>query len=254
MILKAEKVLVVGAAGLLGAALVKELLNQGAKVLATDVSLADLSDRMRDLDVTADEAVLQLQQVDITDKHAVIEFFESLDQITGAVNCTYPRNSNYGNHFFDVTLDDFNENLSMNLGSSFFFMQQCAAYFLRKTTRLSLVNVSSVYGIIAPKFEIYNGSEMTMPVEYAAIKSGLVHLSKYVTKYVGDSRFRINLVSPGGIFDHQPTAFLDAYRRETFGKGMLDVGEVLGSIVYLLSDNAQYVNGQDIVVDDGFIL
>ncbi|MCP5821700.1 hypothetical protein NL352_30400, partial [Klebsiella pneumoniae] len=54
-----------------------------------------------------------------------------------------------------------------------------------------------------------------MPVEYAAIKSATLHLNKYIVAYVNDSRFRINCVSPGGIFDHQPEPFLEAYKSHT---------------------------------------
>ena len=125
-------------------------------------------------------------------------------------------------------------------------------HFNKNKTPFSLVNISSVYGVIAPKFDIYENTPMTMPVEYAAIKSGLIHLSKYVTKYVANSNFRVNVVSPGGIFDNQPSDFLKAYKDETFGKGMLDVKDVLGTIVFLLSSMSDLVNGQNIVVDDGF--
>ncbi|ENO1894603.1 SDR family oxidoreductase, partial [Vibrio vulnificus] len=118
----------------------------------------------------------------------------------------------------------------------------------------SLVNISSIYGVVAPKFEIYNNTPMTMPVEYAAIKSAIQHLNKYVVSYVNDSRFRINCVSPGGIFDHQPEAFLQAYKEKTHGAGMLDVEEVVGSVLFLLSEQSRYVTGQNIVVDDGFSL
>lgn len=252
--LKDKKILVAGAAGLLGATLVKELLAKGATVVAADISLERLDSRLAALGVAADNADVIRQQIDLADKTAVAAMFGQLDGLTGAVNCSYPRNKNYGKHFFDVTPEDFNENISLNLGSSFLFMQQCAAYFKRTETPFSLVNISSVYGVVPPKFEIYNNTPMTMPVEYAAIKAGLIHLSKYVTKYVGDSRFRVNLVSPGGIFDHQPGDFLDAYKKETFGKGMLDVTDVLGSVLYLLSEHALYVNGQNIIVDDGFTL
>ena len=93
---------------------------------------------------------------------------------------------------------------------------------------------------------------MTTPVEYSAIKSALIHLSRYVIKYVSDSRFRVNLVSPGGIYDEQPGNFLDAYKQETFGEGMLDVADILGSIIFLLSSASRFVNGQNIIVDDGF--
>lgn len=252
--LKNKKILVVGAAGLLGSTLVKELLVQGATVVAADISLERLSIRLSGLGIGADNADVIRQQIDLSNKIEVTAMFSQLDGLSGAVNCSYPRNKNYGKHFFDVTPEDFNENISLNLGSSFLFMQECAAFFKRTQMPFSLVNISSVYGVVAPKFEIYDKTSMTMPIEYAAIKSGLIHLSKYVAKYVADSRFRVNLVSPGGIFDHQPDEFLDAYKKETFGKGMLDASDVLGSVLYLLSEHALYVNGQNIVVDDGFTL
>ena len=131
-------------------------------------------------------------------------------------------------------------------------MQQCAAYFKREQNDFSLVNISSIYGVVAPKFEVYDNTKMTMPVEYAAIKSALLHLSKYVVAYVADSRFRVNSVSPGGLFDNQPEAFLAKYKEHTLGKGMLDPGDILGSIIFLLSDNSKYINAQNLIIDDGF--
>lgn len=249
-----KSILVVGASGLLGAKVVKSLLRHNSKVLAVDLDVERLKSRLTEMNVDVDSPALSFSSLDVTDEVAVKAFFESLTVITGAVNCTYPRNKKYGAHFFDVNLADFNENLSLHLGSSFLFMQQCAAYFKREQSDFALVNISSIYGVVAPKFEVYDNTKMTMPVEYAAIKSALLHLSKYVVAYVADSRFRVNSVSPGGIFDHQPSDFLEAYKRQTLGKGMLDVDDVIGSIVYLLSDYARYVNGQNIVVDDGFIL
>jgi len=252
MILKDKKVLVVGAAGLLGYSLVRELLQQGAQVVAADINIERLQERFSEILLNTNQSGLELKQIDLTNKESMVSLFGSIEDLTGAVNCSYPRNKNYGRHFHHVTIEDFNENISLNLGSSFLFMQLCVDYFNKNKSPFSLVNISSVYGVIAPKFDIYNNTSMTMPVEYAAIKSGLIHLSKYVTKYVSDSNFRVNVVSPGGIFDHQPNEFLKAYKDETFGKGMLDVKDVLGTIVFLLSSMSHHVNGQNIVVDDGF--
>lgn len=252
MILKDKKILVAGAAGLLGSELVKELIQQGAKVVAADINIERLQERFSEGYSNVNRSNLELKQIDLSNKDLVVSLFDSIDGLTGAVNCSYPRNKNYGKHFYDVAIEDFNENISLNLGSSFLFMQQCADHFNKNKTPFSLVNISSVYGVIAPKFDIYENTPMTMPVEYAAIKSGLIHLSKYVTKYVANSNFRVNVVSPGGIFDNQPSDFLKAYKDETFGKGMLDVKDVLGTIVFLLSSMSDLVNGQNIVVDDGF--
>jgi len=254
MILKNKKILVAGAGGLLGSMLVKELVKQGSYVLALDIDVKRLKIRFDELGINTQGENVTLHQLDLSDESAISALFDMEKGLTGAVNCSYPRNKNYGKHFFDVAVEDFNENISLNLGASFLFMQQCANYFKRTNTPFSLVNISSVYGVIPPKFTIYDNTPMTMPVEYAAIKSGLIHLSKYVAKYVGSSQFRVNLVSPGGILDQQPSEFLSAYQNETFGKGMLDVSDVLGAIVFLLSPMAEFVNGQNIVVDDGFSL
>lgn len=250
--LKGKKILVAGAAGLLGSRLVTALLAAGADVVAADVSPERVAQRLAESG--ADAGRVAVVALDVTDETAVTAFFAGLAGIDGAVNCTYPRNRRYGARFPDVALADFNENLSLHLGSSFLFMQQCASYFTRVQQPFSLVNIASIYGVVAPRFAVYDGLPMTMPVEYAAIKSALIHLTRYVASFVADSRFRVNCVSPGGILDNQPPAFLEKYRGETLGQGMLAPEDVTGSILFLLSGMSASINGQNIVVDDGFTL
>ena len=252
--LKGKKILVAGAGGLLGSTLSAALLAQGAKVLVADINLPLMNERLEQQGIDPRRADVTRVTLDLNDVASVDALFASLDDLDGAVNCTYPRNKRYGARLESVTLADFNENVSLHLGSSFLFMQQCAKYFERSRRPFSLVNISSIYGVLAPRFDVYDDTPMTMPVEYAAIKSALLHLSKYLASYVGNSDFRSNCVSPGGIFDHQPERFLEAYKHYTLGKGMLDIKDVTGSILFLLSDHSTYVNGQNIVVDDGFSL
>lgn len=254
-LLSSKTILVAGAGGLLGGVVVKDAMKQGAQVIAADINLDGMKNRLDSLGVNIESSQLKFRSLDITDESSVKSLFEELHTVLhGAVNATYPRNKTYGSHFFDVTLNSFNENLALHLGSAFLFTQQCAAYFKRVDTEFSLVNISSIYGVIAPKFEVYENTAMTMPVEYAAIKSALLHLNKYVTAYVCDSRFRINSVSPGGILDSQPEPFLKKYKENTHGVGMLDVNDMIGSILFLLSDEAKFVTGQNIIIDDGFSL
>jgi NAD(P)-dependent dehydrogenase (short-subunit alcohol dehydrogenase family) len=252
--LQNEKIIVAGAGGLLGSKLVSSILQQNGFVIALDIDMGAMKARLQSLGVNINHSALKLETFDITNELSCINFFSSCDNITGAVNATYPRNKQYGRNFFDVTLASFNENLSLHLGSAFLFSQQCAAYFKKNTSKLSVVNISSIYGAIAPKFDIYENTNMTMPVEYAAIKSAILHLNKYIVAYVKDSGFRINSVSPGGIYDAQSEAFLSKYKEQCLGKGMLDVEDVLGAIIFLLSDQSKYINGQNIIVDDGFSL
>ena len=253
-LLNDKKILIAGAGGLLGAKVVKNALAQGAKVIATDIDVDLMREKLSVQQVDFSCGELTLLPLDVTNEDHVKNFFAQQTGITGAVNCTYPRNKTYGAHFFDVSLKSFNENVALHLGSAFLFTQQCAAYFKSNLLPFSLVNISSIYGVVAPKFSIYNGTAMTTPVEYAAIKSSILHLNKYTAAYVNDSRFRINSISPGGILDNQPFNFLQAYMSNTYGEGMLDVDDVIGSILFLLSEQSKFVTGQNIIIDDGFTI
>jgi NAD(P)-dependent dehydrogenase (short-subunit alcohol dehydrogenase family) len=250
--LKGKTILVAGAAGLLGSTLSVELQRRGAHLVLADLSLAALTKRLSQagLDLTA----VELHQTDFNQADAVSALFDEYPMLAGAVNCTYPRTASYGRHFFDVTLDSFNENVRLHLGAAFLFVQQAARHFQQHRQPFSLVNLASVYGVIAPRFELYQDTPMTMPVEYAAIKAAVLQLTKYVTCYVNDSAFRANAVSPGGILDHQPAAFLQKYKQQSCGKGMLDPNDLCGTIAFLLSDDSKYLQGQNLIVDDGFTL
>lgn len=252
--LENRTILVAGAAGLLGTKVVSELINNNAKVIAIDIDQERLANRLGYLDKKDSSSSIVLRALDLANASEIEQLLCDYPDISGAVNCSYPRNRNYGKHFFDVNIDDFNENVSLNLGSAFLLMQKCAAHFQKYKMAFSLVNISSIYGVVAPKFDVYNDTKMTMPVEYAAIKSALIHLGKYVVNYVGDSNFRVNCVSPGGLFDHQPEQFLARYKNHTLGKGMLDAEDMLGAIVFLLSNKSKYMNGQNLVIDDGFTI
>lgn len=252
--LKNKSILVVGGGGLLGSCLISKILSEGAQVIAIDINLENMRQKLNLLNVPLDSKKLTLASIDITNENEVKKFFKNIDDIDGAVNCSYPKNSNYGTSFFEVSLSDFNENVSLHLGSAFLIMRECASYYIRNKRDFALVNIASIYGSNAPDFSIYHGTDMTMPVEYAAIKSAIIHLNKYVASFMSDSSFRINSVSPGGLLANQPKRFLDSYQKKAFGKRMLLPQDILGTIIFLLSNSSQFINGQDIIVDNGFTL
>ena len=172
-------------------------------------------------------------------------------RIDAVVNSAYPRNAQYGRKFFDVTHEDFCENISLNLGGMFLVCQKMAEYF-QKQGHGNIINIASIYGVTAPKFEIYENTAMTMPVEYAAIKSAVIHLTKYMAKYLKGSHIRVNSISPGGILDKQPEVFLSAYKKLCVNKGMLDPAEITNALLFLIGDMSLNINGHNLIVDDGF--
>ena len=255
--LKDKVIVITGGAGLIGQEFVKAVIEQNGIAIIADINKELGNDAKEKLSKELNTGNIDFIQLDITSKKSLQECISYLDnkygRIDALVNNAYPRNKNYGRHFFDVEYDDFVENLGLNLGGYFTTSQVFSKYFKRQGYG-NIVNISSVYGVIAPRFEIYKDTSMTMPVEYSVIKSGLIHLTKYMAKYFKGMNIRVNTISPGGILDNQPELFLEKYKGECLNKGMLDKSDLKGTLVYLLSDMSKFVNGQNIVVDDGFTI
>ncbi|MEI7612332.1 MAG: oxidoreductase [Betaproteobacteria bacterium] len=255
--LKDKIIVVTGGAGLIGQEFVKSITKQRGIAVIADINETVGIEVKDKLNSELQVASIDFLPLDITSKDSINALITTLEarygKIDALVNNAYPRNRNYGRQFFDVEYADFCENLSLNLGGYFLTSQQMAGYFQRQGYG-NIVNIASIYGLIAPRFEVYKDTAMSMPIEYAAIKSALIHLTKYMAKYFKGMNIRANAISPGGVFDHQPEVFLRAYREMCTSKGMLDKSDLCGSLVYLLSDMSSYVNGQNIVVDDGFTL
>ena len=111
-------------------------------------------------------------------------------------------------YFWDISLNNFSDNISRHLGGYFFFMRECAKYSIEEKREFSLVNFSSIYGLIPPNFDLYKGTNMTLPAEYVAIKSAIQSLSQYLSSYTKGSKFRVNCICPGGVLDGQDKLFL----------------------------------------------
>ena len=118
----------------------------------------------------------------------------------------------------------------------------------------NFINFSSILGLSSPKFNHYVGTSINSPIEYTAVKSAIIAISKYLAKYYKDKNIRVNCISPGGIFDNQDSRFIDKYRDDTINKGLLDPDDITGTVNFLLSDDSKYINGQNIIVDDGWSL
>ena len=246
-------VIVTGGAGLLGRTFCQAIADNGGIAVVAEYEIA-IAEK---LCTSLENASIVPAQVNITNKNSIKALIATISEkygrIDALVNSAYPRNKNYGKHFFEVAYSDFCENVGMNLGGYFLTSQQFATYF-EKQGYGNIINLASIYGVIAPRFEIYDNTPMTMPVEYAAIKSGLIHLTKYMAKYFKGKNIRVNTISLGGIEDKQPEPFLKAYKEFCLNKGMLNAKDISGTVLYLLSALSEFVNGQNIVVDDGFTL
>lgn len=250
-------VVITGGLGLLGRAFSVTVAKAGYHVIMIDRQPEDhVQKEVKALSEKAN-APIHYIECDITNLTSVQLLISDIHKKTGRidalVNNAYPRNAAFGKSFEEVTYDDFCENLGMNLGGYFLCSQQFLHYF-KKQGHGNIINIASIYGVVPPRFEIYEGSDFTMPVEYAVIKAGVVHLSKYITRYFKGMNIRCNTISPGGVLNGHSDLFQEKYKQYATNKGMLDPDDLCGALLFLLSEESAMVNGQNLVVDDGWVL
>lgn len=255
--LQGKVIIVTGGAGLLGSTFIKAIVeNRGTGIIA-DINEESGAKVLRELREELKSDNIDFVKLDITSKESINEMIAVVTQrygkIDALVNNAYPRNKNYGKKFEEVAFEDFCDNVNMHLGGYFLTSQQLAIYF-KKQGHGNIINMSSIYGVMAPRFDVYENTTMTMPVEYATIKSSIIQLTKYMARFYKGSNIRVNAVSPSGILDKQPEEFLKRYNQNCLTKGMLNPSDLNGAMLCLLSDMSAYLNGQNIVVDDGYSL
>jgi NAD(P)-dependent dehydrogenase (short-subunit alcohol dehydrogenase family) len=123
--------------------------------------------------------------------------------------------------------------------------------------RGSIVNVSSVYGMLSPVQHLYEfrrrgGEEFYKPIAYSVSKSALYNLTRYLATYWAKSGVRVNTLTLAGVWNGQPQEFLDAYAARIPVGRMADVKEVVGPVVFLASDASSFVTGANLVADGGW--
>ena len=253
-----KKIIVItGAAGLIGKSLVKTFLNNDAIVVATDNDKFALDHMKNCKDLAKYKSNLYYCDLDITNKSSILNVIKNFKNKFGfidvIINNAYPRNKSFGKKLEEVDYNDFNENICLNIGGYFLVAQQFCIFF-KKQGHGVVLNMASIYGVIPPRFEVYEGTDMTVPVEYAAIKSAIINLTKYFAQYYKKSGIRINSLSPGGVLDNQSDTFLKNYKNKCSSKGMLDPEDVAATALFLISEDASCIQGQNLVIDDGYSL
>jgi NAD(P)-dependent dehydrogenase (short-subunit alcohol dehydrogenase family) len=240
--LKNKVIIVTGGNGLIGKEIIKSIEREGGLCMNFDINHEN-------------DIKNYLVKCDITNKSSVIDSIKFVHtyfgRIDGLVNNAYPRTKDWGLKFEDIPLDSWKENVDWQLNSYFFITQQVAAY-MKESRKGSIVNIGSMYGVVGPDFTVYDGTTMTMPAAYAAIKGGIVNFTRYLSSYLGPHQIRINVVSPGGIFDNQNPIFVENYNKKVPMRRTGLPDDISPAVVFLLSDEAKYITGQNIVVDGGW--
>lgn len=237
---KGRVAVVTGASGLLGREVCAGLRAAGADVWMADVAETD-DPRSLVMDITSEESI----------GAALDRVVAESGRLDVFVNCAYPRTPDWGSPLETEKYSSWLENVDMHLGG-YFATSRAAAMRMAASGGGSVINFASIYGVVGPSYEVYDGTTMTMPSAYSAIKGGVIGVSRLMATYFGPSNVRCNCVSPGGVEDKQLDSFISHYDALTPLKRMAQPRDIVGAVIFLASDAGSYVTGQNIIVDGGW--
>jgi len=250
---KKQVVAITGGCGRIGSSLAKDLLASGHTVLLGDIN----KDKLKKLKRKLNSSNIEIFSGDLTTKKNIDNFInfgvKKYGKISSVVCCSYPTSKYWGSKFEDLKENFLKEDLYKQLGATIILCQRMIKYFLKKKEG-NLILISSVQGVQPPKFEHYDNLKMSSPIEYSAIKSGIIAVSRYLAKYYKNKNIKINCISPGGIKDKQPELFVQRYKKSCNSKGLLEGKDIAKLIMFLLSEKSKYITGQNLVIDDGWTL
>ena len=240
-----------GAAGRYCAQIVEALAEAGAHVVFTSRDRRKAGKRAEEyraggLDVEGDELDLTSEESVRRLVHAVLERHGRADILVNAAAAVHLES------FETVSTDDWNRVLSVNITAVMLMSRAIAPAMLERGAG-AIVNISSIYGLVAPDRKVYGDSGLDSPLVYGASKAAVIQMTRYMAAYWAPA-IRVNCITPGGLYTGQDPAFVREYVARTPLGRMACPEDLKGAVVYLASDASAWVTGQNLVVDGGWTI
>ena len=259
--LKGKVVLVTGGAGILGEVFCRAFADAGASVAIVDLDQTKSAEVESRIKKETGQKV-QAISCDVTSAESVTKMVAKVVSEFGKIDVLVNNAASKGSSldaffapFESYSLETWREVMSVNI-DGLFLVAQAVGSQMKKQNYGSIIQTSSIYGLVAPDQRIYEGSEyngraINTPAVYSASKAAVNGLTKYLATYWANCNIRVNTLTPGGISSGQNNEFDKKYSdRVPLGR-MGQASELIGALIYLASDASSYVTGQNIVVDGG---
>ena len=252
--LESKIVVIAGGTGLIGRELCRGFVEHNSTIILTSRNKANGEKLEKELnDFHKGKAVYC--QVDISIEEnidSVIKFvLDKFSRIDVFINCSWPRTKDWMMNVEEVPYGSIKENLLNHLGG-YFICTQKISILMKKQKLGSIINFSSIYGVVGPNFSIYDNTKMTCPPAYPLIKGGIIAMTRYFATYYAKDNIRVNCICPGGIFNEHEDIFVKSYSQLTPLGRMGKPEDILGATLFLASDISSYITGHILMVDGGW--
>jgi NAD(P)-dependent dehydrogenase (short-subunit alcohol dehydrogenase family) len=258
--LSGKVIVVTGGNGLLGSAYCQALAEHGAHVVVADLPQAGPQQAAQELAARTGAQTLGVECNVAAEADVVALFRQALERF-GCVDGVMNNAAATGEHlmrqgavfspFEDYPLAVWEEVLRVNLTGVFLVAREGGKAMLASGGG-SMVNVSSTYGVVGPDHRIYEGMKFASFPGYSAAKAGVHGLTRWLATYWGDKGIRVNTLVPGGVENRHDPEFVRRYAERTPLRRMARREDMVGMVVYLMSDAAAYATGQQYFVDGGW--
>lgn len=252
--LSGKIILITGGYGYLGKAVTESLVYHGGTVFVLARSKSKFDAAFHDHKKNGES--LFFTECDISSTESIKKAFKEVSSQAGGIDVLI-NNAVYlsGQDPLKMSDEDWQKGIDGTLNSVFRCIRGAIPY-LQESTAPRIINVSSMYGMVAPDFNVYDDHPQFLnPPHYGAAKAGVIQLSKYYASYLGQKGITVNTVSPGPFPSNtvqQAHSFIEALSNKTLLKRIGKPDELAGSFVFLASDASGYITGQNIVVDGGW--
>lgn len=256
--LAGEVVLVTGGGGILGTRFAEALAEQGARVAVVDRD-GERAKTAAELASGGGAREVRAYEADVSDAVSLRALRQAVERELGAVSVLVNNAATKTEHFFEpfetFPLKDWQEVLAVNTTGAMLACREFGSG-MAKRGRGSIVNILSIYGIVAPDHRIYEGAvyggqPINTPAVYSVSKAALLGLTRYLATYWATQGVRVNAITPGGVFSGQNETFVEQYSARVPMRRMAHPEELCGALIFLASSASSYVTGQNIVVDGG---
>jgi NAD(P)-dependent dehydrogenase (short-subunit alcohol dehydrogenase family) len=256
--LKGKVAIVTGAAGQLGGEYVLTLLDAGASVAALDIDLNNPKSRLKKF---RSRKVLPVE-ADITDRESIKLALEKVLSRYGKPdilinNAAIDAPPNFDEHetgpFEEYPESSWQTMVDVNLKGMLICCQVIGGH-MADSGGGSIINISSIYGMLSPDQRIYEykAEAFFKPVAYGVTKAGAINLTKYLATYWAKKNIRVNALTLGGVFNSQDKKFLKNYGNKVPMGRMANQDEYNGAILFLASEASSYMTGSNLIIDGGF--